>query len=122
MNQEDATKIRAEEHATLTAAAEDYKQSAEAVEKAMTVLSEYYGKAFVQVKASTSKRAPEFGSKSGGDAASTILGILEVAASDFTKLLAETEAGEEEALTAYKKLSDENRVAKAAKTEEVKGK
>jgi chromosome segregation ATPase len=121
-NQEDATKIRAEEHATLTAAADDYKQSAEAVEKAMTVLSEYYGKAFVQVKASTSKRAPEFGSKSGGDAASTILGILEVAASDFTKLLAETEATEAEAEEAYTKVTDDNKVSKAAKLAEVKGK
>merc|ERR1719163_1309487 len=91
----------------------------------MTVLAEYYGKSFVQLGAKAAVahgRQPAFGSKTGGDTASVILGILEVAASDFTKLLAETEAGEEEALTAYKKLSDENRVAKAAKAEEVKGK
>ena len=58
-------------------------------------------------------KQPSFGSKTGGDTASTILGILEVSAEDFTKLLAETEAEEAEAQTTYEKLSDDNKVSKA---------
>merc|ERR550514_2132407 len=116
-----ATALRSEEHATFLQASSDYKQSAEAVEKAMTVLSEYYGKSLLQTSKSTGKQ-PSFGSKTGGDTASTILSILEVSASDFTKLLAETEAAEVEAAAAFKKQSDDNKLAKTAKLAEIRGK
>merc|ERR1719456_165321 len=88
----------------------------------MTVLSEYYGKAFVQMKAAKKAKQPSFGSKTGGDTASTILGILEVSASDFTTLLAETEAVEAEAQATYDKLTDDNKVSTASKRAEVRGK
>jgi len=121
-SQSAATQLRAEEHSTFLQASKDYKNSAEAVEKAMAVLSEYYGKSsFVQVKAKHGKQ-PSFGSKTGGDTASTILGILEVSAEDFTKLLAETEAEEAEAQTTYEKLTDDNKVSKASKLAEIRGK
>jgi len=120
-SQSAATQLRAEEHSTFLQASKDYKNSAEAVEKAMAVLSEYYGKSFVQVKAKQGKQ-PSFGSKTGGDTASTILGILEVSAEDFTKLLAETEASEAEAQTTYEKLTDDNKVSKASKLAEIRGK
>merc|ERR1719183_1774274 len=42
----EATKVRQEEAANYAKASSEYKQSAEAVEKAMTVLAEYYGKSF----------------------------------------------------------------------------
>merc|ERR1719326_487178 len=117
-----ATNLRSEEHTTYLQASSDYKASAEAVEKAMAVLQEYYGKSFVQVKMAKKGTQPEFGSKTGGDTASTILSILEVSASDFTRLLAETEAGEAEAQATYEKLSDDNKVAKAAKLADSRGK
>merc|ERR1719456_1002780 len=88
----------------------------------MTVLSEYYGKAFVQMKAAKKAKQPSFGSKTGGDAASTILGILEVSASDFTRLLAETEAAEAEAAATYQKLVNDNKVSKSAKLAEANAK
>jgi len=119
--QSEATKLRSEEHSTFLQASSDYKNSAEAVEKAMAVLSEYYGKSFVQVKATQGKQ-PSFGSKTGGDTASTILGILEVSAEDFTKLLAQTEASEAEAAATYEKLTGDNKVSKASKLAEIRGK
>merc|ERR1719169_244889 len=91
----------------------------------MAVLSEYYGKSLIQVKQASVQekgKQPAFGSKTGGDTASTILSILEVSASDFTKLLAETEAAEAEAAATYEKLTDDNKVSKASKTAEVRGK
>merc|ERR1719159_505924 len=92
--QAEATKVRQAEHAEYLKASSDFKDSAAAVAKAIDVLSDYYNSAsFVQVAA---KEAPEFG---GGksDVGSTIVSILEVAESDFTSMLAETEADESSA-------------------------
>ena len=46
----------------------------------------------------------------------------EVAESDFTTLLAESEASEKEAQSSYDKLTEQNTVTKTANTQEVKGK
>ncbi len=48
--------------------------------------------------------------------------MLEVAESDFTRLLSESEASERSAQRAYDDLSQKNAVSKAAKQAEVKGK
>jgi len=113
----EATALRQKEHAEYLKASADYKQSAEAVANAVAVLESYYSSgSFVQTK-----QAPEFGSKQG-DIASQILSMMEVAESDFTRLLAESEAGEKQAQTTYDKLKQENAVARAADVEEVKGK
>jgi len=120
-----ATKLRSEEHNTYLQASSDYKASAEAVERAMAVLSEYYGKTLIQVQQATKKwenGQPSFGSKTGSDSASTILSILEMSAADFTKLLSETEANEVEAAATYQKLVDDNQMAKASKLAEEKAK
>merc|ERR1719446_823471 len=111
--QAEATKVRQEEHAEYLKSSKDFKDSADAVAKAIDVLSEYYSSAsFVQV--STSQ--PEFGGASG-DVGSTIVSVLEVAEGDFTKLLAESEADESSAQSAYDKLTQENAVTKATKQE-----
>merc|ERR1719197_1012134 len=113
----EATALRQKENAEYEKASAEYKQSADAVANAIQVLQEYYSKgSFVQVS-----QAPEFGSAKS-DISTQILGMLEVAESDFTKLLAESEADEKSAQAAYDKLSQENAVARAANTEEVKGK
>jgi len=113
----EATALRQKEHAEYLKASADYKQSAEAVANAVAVLESYYSSgSFVQTK-----QAPEFGSKQG-DIASQILSMMEVAESDFTRLLAESEAGEKQAQDTYDKLKQDNAVARAANTEEVKGK
>ena len=50
------------------------------------------------------------------------MGMLEVAESDFTTLLAEAEASEKAAQASYDKLTKQNEITKAANTEEVKDK
>merc|ERR1719321_775727 len=117
--QAEATKVRQAEHEEFLKASSDFKLSAAAVAKAIDVLSEYYNNAgFLQV---ASKEAPEFGGAKG-DVGSTIVSILEVAESDFTSLLAESEADESSAQSAYDKLTQDNTVTKATKTADVKGK
>merc|ERR1719333_1427951 len=117
--QAEATKVRQAEHEEYLKASSDFKDSAAAVAKAIDVLSEYYNNAgFAQVAA---KEAPEFGGAKG-DVGSTIVSILEVAESDFTSLLAESEADESSAQESYDKLTEENAVTKATKTGDVKGK
>jgi hypothetical protein len=112
----EATSIRQSENAEYTKTSAEYKQAADAVANAIQTLQEYYAQAgFVQV------RQPEFGG-SKGDVASTIIGMLEVAESDFTRLLAESEAAEKAAASAYDTLSQENAVAKAAKQADGKAK
>merc|ERR1719191_1687224 len=114
--QAEATKVRQEEHEEYLKASSDFKLSAEAVAKAIGVLSEYYNSAaFVQV---ASKQAPELGGAKS-DVGSTIVSILEVAESDFTSMLAETEADESSAAAAYEKLTKENTVNKATTTDEL---
>merc|ERR1719359_907914 len=65
-------------------------------------------------------KQPEFGGAKS-DAAHSIISILEMCGEDFTKLHSEVEAGEAEAVDAYEKLMQENKVSKAAKQTEVKG-
>jgi len=72
----------------------------------------------VQLKA---KAGPEFGGAKS-DIGTTIVEMLEVAESDFTRLLAESESAERTSQSAYDSLSQKNSVAKAAKLAEVKGK
>jgi chromosome segregation ATPase len=118
--QAEATKVRQEEHEGYLKASKDFKDSAAAVAKAIDVLSEYYSSAaFVQVAAGQPEAS--FGGAKG-DVGSTIVSVLEVAESDFTSLLAESEADETSAQEAYDKLTSENAVTKATKTGDIKGK
>jgi chromosome segregation ATPase len=115
--QAEATALRNKEHEEYVKASKDYKDSAEAVANAISVLQEYYSSgSFVQAK-----EAPELGGAKT-DIADTIMGMLEVAESDFTSLLAEAEASEREAQSSYDKLTKQNTLTKTANTEEVKGK
>jgi len=115
--QAEATSLRNKEHEEYLKASKDYKDSAEAVANAIAVLTDYYSSgSFVQTK-----EAPELGGAKT-DIASTIMSMLEVAESDFTTLLAESEAAEKEAQSSYDKLTEQNTVTKAANTQEVAGK
>merc|ERR1719316_2334798 len=124
--QAEATTIRNEEKADYDKASKDFRDSAEAVAKAIEVLKNYYeGAALVQVssRASVAVKAaqPSFG-EAKGDTAHTIISVLEMAEEDFTRLLAETESKEEEAVKVYEKLTQENKVAKSSKEAESKAK
>merc|ERR550537_710448 len=114
----EATTIRSEEAATYAKSSSDFKLAAEAVTKAIGVLKEYYESALIQTKAS-SKRQPSFGGAKS-DAASSIISILEMSEENFTKMYMQIETEEGLAKTAYEKLMQENKVAKASKEAEVK--
>jgi len=121
--QAEATKIRTSEKTDNLAAIKDFRDSANAVVAAMGVLKSFYeGGALLQTSA-VSKRSsrPEFGGAKS-DAASGIISVLEVAESDFTRLLAETETAEDAAADAYAKQTEENKVSKATKEADAKAK
>merc|ERR1712224_725073 len=119
--QSEATAIRNSEKADNLAAIKDFRDSADAVVAAMGVLKSFYeGGAFIQTKSQKSTR-PEFGGAKT-DAASGIISVLEVAESDFTRLLAETETEEDAAADAYAKMTEENKVSKATKEADSKAK
>jgi len=119
--QSEATAIRNKEKTDNLAAIKDFRDSADAVVAAMGVLKSFYeGGALIQTKSQKSTR-PEFGGAKT-DAASGIISVLEVAESDFTRLLAETETEEDAAADAYAKQTEENKVSKATKTADAKAK
>merc|ERR1719465_291168 len=121
--QAEATKIRTTEHEDYLSASKDFKDSAEAVAKAIEVLKNFYEGSFIQVSAKTDMKSkqPEFGGAKS-DIAHTIISVLEMSEEDFTTLLAECESTEDEAAKAYAALTDENKVSKATKQTEAKGK
>merc|ERR1719377_402962 len=110
--QAEATAIRNKEHEDYLVASKDFKDSAEAVAKAIEVLKNFYEGSFIQVSAKTTLKSkqPELGGAKS-DIAHTIISVLEMSEEDFTTLLAETEATEDEAAKAYKALTDENKVS-----------
>lgn len=125
----EATKIRMAEHETYVKSSKDFKDAAEAVEQAIKVLKDFYAgsTSFLQTSARQQSEededddeSDESGSK-GSDAGAVIIGILEMCGEDFTKLLMESETEESQAQEAYDKLTLESKVAKAAKSAEVKG-
>merc|ERR1719313_2614281 len=123
--QAEATEIRTTEHEEYKKASKDFKDSAEAVAKAIEVLKNFYEGAFIQVKSRTTLKSktqqPELGGAKS-DTANTIIAVLEMSEEDFTTLLAESEATEDEAAKAYEKLTNENKVSKSTKEAEAKGK
>jgi len=120
----EATALRFKENEEFKKVSKDYKDSATAIAQAIEVLQNFYnGASFLQLQSQTRSRskakarAKEF--KQDG-AAGVIIGVLEAAQEDFTNLLAEAEAAESDAQSAFDKLSTENKVAKATKQAEVK--
>lgn len=110
----EATELRNAEHAEYEKSSKDFKDSADAVTKAMEVLNEFYGgESFLQ--------QPSFGGKKS-DSGNMIVSFLETAQSDFTRLLSEAETTEAESQSAFEKMMQENAVAKATKEASVKGK
>jgi chromosome segregation ATPase len=115
-----AAEIRNKENAEYKKASADYKASAEAVTHAIEVMREFYGDKQASLLQS-SVPAPAFGG-ARSDSSNGIVSFLEVAQSDFTRLLAEAEATESEAADAFQKLSQDAQVSLATKKADVKGK
>ena len=70
--------------------------------------------AFMQQPALPKKHA------SNGGAGGSIISILEVVESDFTKNLADEETQEEDAASVYEKTTQDNKLATVTKTQDVK--
>merc|ERR1719191_1553494 len=114
-----ATEIRTKESADNKKAISEFSQSAEAVVKAMGVLKSFYEGALIQTSSKTGR--PSFGGAKT-DTGSSIISVLEVAESDFTRLLAETETAEDSAADAYEKSTKENALSKTTKMTDAKAK
>merc|ERR1719265_1712591 len=111
----EATEVRNKEKSEFLVVEKDLSESEEACTAAISVLREYYeGAALVQVKSETGVRAKGDGSG--------ILGVLEIAESDFAKSLSEARTVEEASAQEYKKMIQENKLAKATKEMDAKGK
>merc|ERR1719449_330619 len=123
----EATKLRNEQNADFVKTDTDFTAAAEAVDDAIDALKEYYGDAFfLQTDSETDSTAtasdaqPTFGGAKK-DSAGGIIGILETMGEEFRKTVKENQAEEREALKAYEKLGNENKVAIATKEAEIKG-
>jgi chromosome segregation ATPase len=115
--QADMDQIRSEENADYTTAKADLELAISGVQKALTVLRDYYGGAsFVQEEQPAKPAKHE---KSGG-AGGSIISILELCESDFTENLAKEETEESNAADEYEKTTQANKVAKTEKTQAVK--
>jgi chromosome segregation ATPase len=114
----EATAIRNEEKGSFDKASKDYSESQEACAAAIEVLRAYYESgSFVQVSMTTKVQSKvQMKAKDAGG----IIGMLEVAESDFSRLLSEAKAAETQAADEYDSLMQENKVLKATKSAEVK--
>jgi chromosome segregation ATPase len=115
-SQSEMDKIRQEENADYQEAHADLSLGLEGVRKALTVLRDYYANsdALLQQPAMPQKHTKASGAGTG------IIGILEVVEADFAKSLAKEEAQEEDAETEYDEITQENKVTKTMKTQDVK--
>merc|ERR1719213_733261 len=112
-----ATALRNKEKTTFKAVEKDLSESQDACAAATEVLREYYeGASLIQTAQKTKDTTDEQGDGSG------ILGMLEVAESDFATALAEARTVEEAAQSEFDKLKEESNMLKTTKTMEIKGK
>merc|ERR1719247_2454245 len=114
--QKSADETRAAEKEAWGAAKTDFEQGLEGVQMALEVLRDYYAEkddaALLQGAQSDLGDAMSLAQKSTG-AASGIIGMLEVAESDFSKMLAEGQAAEDLAQSEYEALTEDNKVLTA---------
>jgi len=106
-SQAEMDKIRSDEKALYTKNSAEMKTGIEGVQKALSILKDYY--------------ASEEKSHSAAEGAgSGIIGMLEVIESDFTKGLAEMEVAESSAEKDYEKVTKQNEIATTMKNQDVK--
>jgi predicted nucleic acid-binding Zn-ribbon protein len=127
--QQEAARIRNEEHEKNMVTINDAKVAQNAVEKAMKVLKEFYDKAaeaaFVQStngldqEMAAATKEPYKGMAAGGG---NVVDFLDVILSDFARLEAETSTEESEQASAHEKFMNESSEDKAVKEAEMKHK
>merc|ERR1740123_650282 len=125
--QAEMDKMRMEESADYAKAKTELEAGIAGVRKALGVLREYYGTAGASMIQEVSDMKsmmqqpamPEKHTKASG-AGSGIIGMLEVCESDFSKNLASETTEEDDAAAAYEKKTQENKVTKTTKDQDVK--
>jgi len=116
----DATAVRQTEKADFMVVEKDLSESQEACAAATQVLREYYeGASLVQVSSKSRSMDEADAEDSKGEG---ILGLLEVAESDFAKSLSEARTIEATAQSEYDKLMQDGKMLKMTKEMEIKGK
>jgi len=121
-SQAEMDSIRSEEHADYVEAKKDLELGLSGVRKALSVLKEYYGSAASSAllqDTADQPAMPEIHEKAAG-AGGSIIDILEVVENDFAKNLATEETQEADAASEYDKTSQENKITKAMKEQDVK--
>merc|ERR1719230_1620472 len=116
--------IRAEEKAAYDTAKAQLEQGIAGVQKALGVLRDYYGGAALLQKQGfdafmQQPAKPKTFVKAEG-AGQSIIDILEVVESDFTKNLAAEETQEEDSVATYEKTTQDNKVSTTVKSQAVK--
>jgi len=108
-------KWRQDTHADYLEAKSDLELGLDGVKKALVVLRDYYaqGAALLQQPA-----MPAFEKATGSG--TSIIGILETVESDFATNLAKVETDEASAVDAYEKFTEEYKITKAKKSQDVK--
>merc|ERR1719311_374456 len=119
----EATDMRNKEKNAWALAKADYEEGLSGIQMALEVLRDYY--ASKDDKGDASLLQADLGkdmslAQTETQEPSGIIGMLEVAESDFTKLLAEGNADEDVAQKEYDTFMQDNKVATAAKEQEVK--
>jgi hypothetical protein len=106
-SQAEMDKLRSEEKSAFDENSAEMQKGIDGVKLALKVLNEYYA-----------QEGKAHGAADG--AGGGIIGLLEVVESDFTKGLAEMTATEQSAVAEYDKLTKENEISKAMKSQDVK--
>merc|ERR1719325_43478 len=114
--QAEMDKIRQEENAAFLQAKADLTTGLAGVRQALSVLRDYYASAAALVQ---QPAAPALHTKASG-AGTSIVGILEVVESDFATGLAKEESQEDDAQSLYDEITQENKVTKTMKDQDVK--
>merc|ERR1719456_482627 len=125
--QAEMDKVRQDQHAAYLEAKADLELGLSGVRKALEVLRAYYGGeeaamlqdeskfgAFMQQPAKPEKHEPAGGAGGG------IIDILEVVEADFAKSLTDEETQEADAAAEYEKTTQENKVTKTQKEQDMK--
>merc|ERR1740120_138448 len=116
--QAEMNKNRQEGHAAFVQAKADLELGLQGVRQAIAILREYYGGAAALMQQPQPAK-PELHAKAKG-AGTSIIGILEVVESDFGKNLAKETTEEDDAEAEYQRTTQENKVTKTLKDQDVK--
>jgi hypothetical protein len=115
--QAEMDQIRSDENAAYLKAKADDELALSGVQKALSVLRDYYGAASLLEVDQPAK--PVSHQKSSG-AGGSIISILEVCESDFSNNLAKVETEEANAAAEYEKITQANKVTKTTKEQDAK--